>query len=118
VIDQEGSWIHTSNPQEVLCEVLTQEVDLVFFRRIDQEEKEFIISNSLNFFLFGDQAQNKDVPNQISRAAIPHKFSSLGGNQIKSIAKESQQIILSVDREFLQTIKTPFEGTVNLSGDI
>jgi len=84
---------------------LTQEVDLEFSRRFDQEEKKVIISNPLNCFLIGDQAKNEVVPNQSSRAGIPHTLSPIGEKEIKSIAQESQQRILSVDTEFLQTKK-------------
>jgi len=50
MVDQKYSWIHTSNPQEVLCEGLTQEVDLEFYRGFDPEEKEVIISNPPELF--------------------------------------------------------------------
>jgi len=65
LVDQEDSWIHTSNPQEVLCEVLTQEVDLEFSRRFRQEKEEVIISNPRNCFFMGDQAQNQVVPKKV-----------------------------------------------------
>jgi len=105
LVDQEDSWIHTSNPQEVLCEVLTQKVDLDFPRRFDQEEKEVIISIPLNCFLIGEQAQTKLPKKPSFRAAIPHTLSPIGGKEMKSNAQESQQRIFSVDTEFLQTKK-------------
>jgi len=74
-------------------------------------------SKPLNCFLIGDQAQNHFAPNQGSRAAILHTLSPIGEKEIKLIAQEYQQRILSVDTEFSQK-KKPFEGTENLSGDI
>jgi len=85
LIDQAVSWIHASNHQDVLCEVLIQEVDLRFSRRFDQEEKEVKIRNPLKFDLIGDQAQNQVVPGQSSRSAIPQTLSPIGEKEVQSI---------------------------------
>lgn len=51
-------------------------------------------------------------------SSSPHTWSPISEKEIKSIAQESNQRLLSVDTEFLQTKKTTFEGTGNLGGDV
>ena len=73
VIDKEDAWILTRTPQEILCEVLTEEVDLKFQRNFDEEEP---TSNLLSITIDQEFPDTPTDPEKNTKAAVPHTLPS------------------------------------------